>query len=302
MGLFSFFRKDRQQSSASDSDFYSRADEEQTPRPKRKNKRDDPIDPVLPEKKRARRRLVGAVALVLAAIIGLPMILDSEPKPLSDDISIQIPSKDASSAMSQPSKPAASTGDPARASLDDAEEVVEPSTARTDKSNSNAQVASPQPAAVPGAPASATPAATPAPAPAKPPVVANVEPAPAAKPQQPPAIDKNDTSVEAARARAILEGRPADKAVAAKPAAPATTPAANGKISLQVAALASQDKVNELQKKLQSAGLKTYTQKVATASGDRIRVRVGPFANEAEAEKARAKLSSMGLTGTITAH
>jgi len=302
MGLFSFFRKDRQQSSASDSDFYSRADEEQTPRPKRKNKRDDPIDPVLPEKKRARRRLVGAVALVLAAIIGLPMILDSEPKPLSDDISIQIPSKDASSAMSQPSKPAASAGDPARASLDDAEEVVEPPAAKTDQSNSSAQVASPQPAAPVSAPTSAS---TPAPAPAKPPVVANVEPAPTAKPQQPPAIDKNDTSVEAARARAILEGRPADKAVAAKPAASATTPApaaANGKISLQVAALASQDKVNELQKKLQSAGLKTYTQKVSTASGERIRVRVGPFANEAEAEKARAKLSGIGLTGTMTAH
>jgi len=43
--------------------------------------------------------------------------------------------------------------------------------------------------------------------------------------------------------------------------------------------------------------LKSYTQKVATASGERIRVRIGPFANEAEAEKARAKLTKIGLTG-----
>lgn len=281
MGLFSFFRKDRQESSASDSDFYSRADEEQASRPKRKSKRDDPVDPVLPEKKRARRRLVGAVALVLAAVIGLPMILDSEPKPLSDDISIQIPSKDVvAPPPAQTAKTPVTTEETARASLDAAEEVVE----------------TPAPAA------RAKPAPEPVPAPVtKPqaPTVAKVEPAPQPKPSQPPAIDKNDTSAEAARARAILEGRPQDKAAAAAKPAPAAT---SGKIALQVAALASQDKVNELQKKLQAAGLKSYTQKVATASGDRIRVRVGPFANEAEAEKARAKLSSIGLTGTIAAH
>ncbi|MFD2272916.1 hypothetical protein ACFS07_22085 [Undibacterium arcticum] len=34
------------------------------------------------------------MALVLAVVIGLPMILDSEPKPLADDIAIEIPSKD----------------------------------------------------------------------------------------------------------------------------------------------------------------------------------------------------------------
>ncbi|HEX7742650.1 MAG TPA: SPOR domain-containing protein [Sphingobium sp.] len=42
-------------------------------------------------KKRARRRLVGAVALVLLIVVFLPMILDSEPKPLNQDISITIP-------------------------------------------------------------------------------------------------------------------------------------------------------------------------------------------------------------------
>lgn len=42
-------------------------------------------------KKRARRRLVGAVALVLIVIVFLPMLLDSEPKPLSEDVSINIP-------------------------------------------------------------------------------------------------------------------------------------------------------------------------------------------------------------------
>jgi len=42
---------------------------------------------------RARRRLVGAVALVLAAVIVLPMALDSEPIPVAGDIPIIIPDR-----------------------------------------------------------------------------------------------------------------------------------------------------------------------------------------------------------------
>ena len=42
-------------------------------------------------KKRARRRLVGAIALVLAVVVFLPMILDNKPKPVSQDIAINIP-------------------------------------------------------------------------------------------------------------------------------------------------------------------------------------------------------------------
>lgn len=42
-------------------------------------------------KKRARRRLVGAVALVLFVIVFLPMMLDNEPRQMLQDISISIP-------------------------------------------------------------------------------------------------------------------------------------------------------------------------------------------------------------------
>jgi len=42
---------------------------------------------------RARRRLVGAVALVLAAVIVLPMVLDAEPVPVASDIPIVIPAR-----------------------------------------------------------------------------------------------------------------------------------------------------------------------------------------------------------------
>ncbi len=49
------------------------------------------LDPTFPEKQRARRRLVGALALVLAAVIVLPMVLDLQPKPVTGDIAIDIP-------------------------------------------------------------------------------------------------------------------------------------------------------------------------------------------------------------------
>ena len=42
-------------------------------------------------RKRARRRLVGAIALVVIVVVFVPMILDNEPQPVSQDISINLP-------------------------------------------------------------------------------------------------------------------------------------------------------------------------------------------------------------------
>jgi DedD protein len=271
MGLFSFLRKNQQESSVGKSDYYSQADEEQpSGRSKRRqgNKREEAVDPVLPEKKRARRRLVGAIALVLAAIIGLPMILDSEPKPLSDDISIQIPSKDTPATAVQGKAAAQKVNrEPAVESLAPDEEIMTASPKIEEKVESRAVEVKPVEVARKAEPDPVEPKIT----------------------TPPPVIAKSDHSEEAARARAILDGK----------SSAAAAPKTSTKLVLQVAALASQDKVDELQKKLQAAGLKSYTQKVATESGERIRVRVGPFANEAEAEKARAKLSKIGLTGKL---
>jgi DedD protein len=52
-------------------------------------------DEELQLKRRARRRLIGAIVLVAIIIVVLPMVLDSEPKPVSREITVQIPSPDA---------------------------------------------------------------------------------------------------------------------------------------------------------------------------------------------------------------
>jgi DedD protein len=68
-------------------------------------------DEELQLKKRARRRLVGAIALVLLVVVFLPMFLDSEPKPLSQDIAITIPPIP----DQEPSQPLVQAPDPAHA-------------------------------------------------------------------------------------------------------------------------------------------------------------------------------------------
>ena len=45
-------------------------------------------------KRRGRRRLVGAVALVLLAVIVLPMVFDSEPRTSAPPVSVRIPGED----------------------------------------------------------------------------------------------------------------------------------------------------------------------------------------------------------------
>ena len=42
-------------------------------------------------KRRGRRRLVGALALVLAAVIVLPMVFDPEPRPTASSVAVRIP-------------------------------------------------------------------------------------------------------------------------------------------------------------------------------------------------------------------
>lgn len=305
MGLLSFGRR-KDEAAAEDSPFAAAPAEQETasarPKARRKGRAADPIDPVLPEKQRARRRLIGAVALVLAAVIGLPMILDPEPKPLPADISIDIPAKDKA-------KPAAPATAPASASLDQREEIVTPDSAAPPVA---AKPATPAPgaAAVAGAAGAAMAAKTDA---AKPESKADGKAADpkAADPKADAKADtkalskepaeakgKSDTKsdskdaahksdkLEDSRARAILDGRDAQTEK-------------HESYMVQVAALASADKVRELQNKLKAAGIKSTTQKVATQSGERIRVRVGPLQSRAEAEKMRARLNKLGLNGTL---
>ncbi len=63
-------------------------------------------------KRKTRRRLLGAAALTLIAIVALPMLLDNEPKQVGQNISLDIPSPEKISEFTPPT-PSAETLAPA---------------------------------------------------------------------------------------------------------------------------------------------------------------------------------------------
>ncbi|GJL71276.1 MAG: hypothetical protein NMNS01_04750 [Nitrosomonas sp.] len=72
-------------------------------------------------RKRARRRLVGAIALVIAAIIILPLIFDEEPEVSQHEIAIRLPSE---APMSEPA-PSLQTYQESPVDEDATEEVID---------------------------------------------------------------------------------------------------------------------------------------------------------------------------------
>jgi DedD protein len=299
MGLFSFLSKNKQGGAGGEAEFYSRADSDAKPRKRKQTKvatradDEEPLDPVLPEKKRARRRLVGAVALVLAMIIGLPMLLDSEPKPVADDIAIQIPSRDKPPApdMSLP----APVATPAAASTSTSAPALSSTVAASASLGPHEQIVNlPPPTEVKPKPADTVSVEKPADKPVVKPAEKLAE-----KPTDKPATDKDKQTAKTemrhddkddARAQAILNGKDAGAKAADKK---------GGKFVVQVAALTSKDKITELQGKLSDAGFKPILQTVPTDAGPTTRVRVGPFESKEEAESAQAKLTRLGLSGKL---
>ena len=203
-------------------------------------------------KKRARRRLVGAVALALLAAIVLPMVMDHEPRPSQQDIQVRIPSQDAGSFTSRV-LPGAPTATPL------------PPVAEARK-----QEAAPE----------SRPEVLPEPA---------VEPKPDLKPEAKP----DAQSAEALRAEKILAGGDAPRTEATKPESKSDS----GQWILQLGAYAEQGNVKVLQAKIKELGYPSYTEKVSTPQGERIRVRAGPFSSKAAAEKAQARLKQIGAGG-----
>lgn len=221
-----------------------------------------PAESVEAMRKRAKHRLIGAVVLVLIGVVGFPLLFDSQPRPVAVDIPIEIPGKNSVKPLVMPAPaPKVAASAPAAAS----EKVAAPSSLTPRE-----EIVSEKP-------------------------VAPVPPAQAAikteaKPE-PKAVAKAPASDEAARAKALLEGKPA----AAKVAAADT----EGRLVVQVGAFADEDKAREVRQKLERAGLKTYTQVADTKDGKRIRVRVGPFATRADADKAASKIKGLDLPAAI---
>lgn len=67
-------------------------------------------------KRRGRRRLVGAVALVLLAVIVLPMVFDPEPKSTQTPVTVRIPAENEAPPFAPKAAPAPAPKPPAKES------------------------------------------------------------------------------------------------------------------------------------------------------------------------------------------
>lgn len=232
----------------------------------------DSADSVQQARTRARQRLVGAVVLVAAGVIGFPLLFETQPRPLPVDTPIEITRKEAAS----PALPAPRTTPAPRATAP----VVPPNVVTETPADVGRDVAA---ASAPvGEPAAS--------APVEPKPVATIRSPVEPKPDPKPAETKPETKpADSARAQALLEG----KENAAKPST------ADSRYVVQVGAFAETTAAREARQKVEKLGLKTYTQVVETSAGKRIRVRVGPFASRGEADKAADKIKSAGLPSAV---
>ena len=223
-------------------------------------------DPTVALRIRARRRLIGAAALLLAVAVVLPMVLDKEPRPVPESISIDIPSDRTPFSPRLALPPSSEASNAAGAPLPD---------------SAPAETAKSQPAR--GAERTE--------APAKP--ADRSEAKASAKSSAPQIATATDRAAEDKRARDILEGKTTDASAGAS--------AKNGKYLVQAAALGSESAARELVERLKKAGFASFTERADTKDGVRYRVRLGPYATRDEAERARARLRAIGVDATVVA-
>lgn len=262
---------------------------------------------------RARRRLIGAVALVLLGVIVFPLVFDAKPKPVPSTIALDIPSQSQAPGLSVPAS---------APMLDAASAVAVPSGERTAVAQPASTAASaPKPAAsatagvaaqAPSVAAKPVAPVPPAPPQAAEPVVTPQAPKPVAKPipaPKPPVAPQQTKELASARqALAALEGKSPDQISVAqaeaalahkKQAAQQDAAPSNARFVVQAGAFADAHAAQTVRNKIEKAGLKTYTQVVDTPQGKRVRVRVGPFASREDAERALHQLKALGLSGAV---
>lgn len=216
-------------------------------------------------KKRARRRLVGAVSLVLLMVIVLPMVLqDRASLAPQDAIKITMPEVRENVVDTKTEAPLA-IDQSADALVVAADEGVD-SNMKSDgdeKSVANTDAAS------------------------KPEKKVEV------KDKAVATVDSKLTAVKPTEARAEtkVEVKPKVEAKAEQKD--------NESFTIQVGVFSDAANVKQLQAKLKEAGYTSHTEKIATAKGEKIRLRAGNYSSRQAAASALAKLQAAGLTGMV---
>ena len=227
------------------------------------NTSNTPAESVDALRRRARHRLIGASVLVVLGVIGFPLLFDTQPRPVSVDIAVDIPDRATAKPLVDTSKQKPLS---ASAGLDAKEEVV--------------------PEAKPEVKAESKPEPK---ADVKPEVAVAAAAAVAA------VVPKAETKQEPAKAEAKTETKPDAKTDAKVAAKPTDSKDTGARFVVQAGTFSDEAKLRETRSKLEKAGITTYTQVIESKEGRRVRVRVGPFTSRDEADKVARKIKQLSL-------
>ena len=222
---------------------------------------------------RARRRLIGMVVLVGAGLLGLPWLFETQPRPMSPDV--RIVQAGQANPVETDASPRAASG-----------RVAQVVNITAPPESTDAPAASTQASAAAEVRAPVRPKPVDVAAPRPPEKVATKLPEKSSE-------KIAEKTPEKAAQKAPL--KPADKKPDAKP----DGKAGDARYVVQFGAFADVNAARDARQKAERMGLKTYAQQVETPQGKRIRVRLGPFADKADADKALATLRKGGLNGNV---
>ena len=181
-----------------------------------------------------------------------------------------------------PAPPAAAESDPlAQAPLPAENSEKAPLPAATTPEPLPAPLPAPLPVPLPATPISA-PAATP-----------SAQKAPSPAPLLPPL----PTLPAAPTPKPVA--KPVIKPIAAAPAPAKVEPAKTDKFLINVGLFADENNARNAKTKLVDAGLSAFTEEAIYPKGKRIRVRVGPFETQTEADAAAEKIRNLGLEAAV---
>jgi DedD protein len=241
----------------------------------------DPVDEL---KRRSRRRLVGSIALFLAAIIIVPALVENEPDRTRSEIELVVPQRPSTDS------PAEIAQVPVRPPVESSKPLKPEAAPATPASKQAPQVAviPPLPEAEPVAP---PPRAEVMPEPkleTKLEPKLEPKPQPKAEPRQEP---KTEPKVETRPA-----AKPAEDPIAAF-AKPETKPETKAETYwVQVAAVGDKARADALSKELAGKGFTARVESTSGSAGTVYRVRVGPISSQAKADETKSRLAAGGYT------
>lgn len=231
-------------------------------------------DSQLDLKKRARRRLVGASALALLAAIVLPSVMDKEPRPVGQSLTIRMAGQEA----------AGGGGNEQAVRSSPLSGVVPTESITQSDSASQSPLVPSGGAGVPSQPPVAPPL------PAKSQILAPTHSSSVSVPQKP---KENPLPVKGAEKGVTTSGHKAEAASAPQEGH------SGGHYVVQLGSFSDDANVNKLRQKIKAAGYNSSIEVLKTPDGTKTRVRAGPFVDAVAAYEARERLKNIGLQGMV---